>query len=71
MTGSLSLDGKLDADRGAKDEEHLLPNARVVDSRRHKESVESGCQFRTDSMVSNSPRRASYAGTGTAKRKMG
>ena len=71
MTGSLSSGGKLNADRGAKDEEHLLPNARVVDSRRHKESVESGCQFRTDSLVSNSPRRASYTGTGTAKRKMG
>ena len=71
MTGSLSSDDKLDADRGAKDEEHLLPNSRVVDSRRHKESVESGCRFRTDSMVSNPPRRASYAGTGTAKRKMG
>jgi hypothetical protein len=71
MTGSLSSDGKLDADRDAKDEEHLLPNARVVDSRRHKESVESGSQLRTDSMVSDSPRRASYTGTGTAKRKMG
>jgi hypothetical protein len=68
MTGSLSSDSKLDADRGVKDEEHLLPNARVVDSRRHKESVESGSQFRTDSMVSKSSRRASY--TGTAKRRM-
>ena len=71
MTGSLSLDGELDADRDVKDGEQLLPNARVVDGRRHKESVESGSQLRTDSRVSDFPRRASYTGRGRGEEKEG
>ncbi|KAF3006525.1 hypothetical protein E8E13_005368 [Curvularia kusanoi] len=66
MAGSQSPDGISGVDRDAKDVERLLPNARVVGS---QGGVDSRSQSRTDSMVSNSPRRASYTGTG--KRKVG
>lgn len=69
MTGDdFFPDGKPDVDRDMKDVERLLPNARVVGSRRRSEGVESRGKHRRDSVPSKCTRRVSY--TDAAKKKV-